>query len=351
MPMRQLRSCDFCGDDAAGVYEVLPPELSPTEAEQHRVVLCSDCVGTLEAVVNPLLERLGVDTGGDDTDPTPEGSPPPSRTSDSQSSTRSQGHDGRDPTASESSPETDTPAGISPSTTGETDSPPSETTSEDGSASPTDDEPALSEERPPSSGDEPAPSTEPFSPAEDGPSAPAADDPPRSADDDPSSPTGDDPDDSPVKWGTGDSPSTDDTPDDGPVEWGTGGSSSTDDTSDGSGSEPIHNGIPSIEPSEGTDAESETASPAPEPSRTSGADDPEPTDTGGRDAGGLDDEPEEFRTVMRLLSNREFPVERDNIVELAASAYELDDTHVRQCLDYAVDRGVIDDDGGLLRRG
>jgi hypothetical protein len=55
--------------------------------------------------------------------------------------------------------------------------------------------------------------------------------------------------------------------------------------------------------------------------------------------------------VMRLLSNREFPVERDAIVELAASAYELDDAHVRRCLDYAVDRGVIDDDSGMLRRG
>ena len=76
MPMRQLRSCDFCGDDAAGVYEVLPPALSPTEAEQHRVVLCADCVGTLEAVVNPLLRRLGVDTEGSDATAEPEDSEP-----------------------------------------------------------------------------------------------------------------------------------------------------------------------------------------------------------------------------------------------------------------------------------
>ena len=63
MPMRQLRRCDFCGGDAAGVYEVLPPELSPTEAEQQRLMLCSDCAGTLETVIDPLLERLGVETG------------------------------------------------------------------------------------------------------------------------------------------------------------------------------------------------------------------------------------------------------------------------------------------------
>ena len=343
MPMRQLRSCDFCGDDAAGVYEVFPPELSPTEAEQHRVVLCSDCVGTLEAVVNPLLERLGVDTGGDDADPTPEGAPSPSSTPDPQSSTRSRGHGDRDPSTAATPPETDTPAGISPSATDETEPTPSEHTSGDDSAA-TDDEPAPSEERHP--GDEPGPSADPFSSAENGPPSPADDEPPRSTGDD-SSPT----DEEPPRSADDDasSPPGDD-PGDGPVEWGTGGSASTDDTPDASGSDPIHNGIPSIEPSEGTDAD-ETASAPSEPRRPGGADGPEPTDTGSRDAGGLDEEPEEFRTVMRLLNGREFPVERDTIIELAVSAYELDDAHVRRCLDYAVDRGVIDDDGGTLRLG
>ena len=60
--MRQLRACDFCGDDALGAFEVVPPELSPTEAEQRRVVLCTDCRVTLEELLEPLLARAGVET-------------------------------------------------------------------------------------------------------------------------------------------------------------------------------------------------------------------------------------------------------------------------------------------------
>jgi len=41
--MRALRNCDFCADDAVGAFEIVPPELEPTEAEQRRVVCCSDC--------------------------------------------------------------------------------------------------------------------------------------------------------------------------------------------------------------------------------------------------------------------------------------------------------------------
>ncbi|OAQ53055.1 hypothetical protein HTG_09495 [Natrinema mahii] len=55
--MRELRTCDFCDGDAAGTFEIVPPELEPTEAEQRRVALCPDCRGRLEGLLEPLLAR------------------------------------------------------------------------------------------------------------------------------------------------------------------------------------------------------------------------------------------------------------------------------------------------------
>ena len=270
MPMRQLRSCDFCGGDAAGVYEILPPELSPTDAEQRRVVLCADCTETLETVVGPLLERLGVETG--------DGAPAVDT--------------GGDPDGQSAA------TGVSVANEPGTDA---------GSEDP---------DRPPT--DESA-------------------------------------------SGTGS--------DDGRVQWGESGPVGDDESGDPerSASDPAHVEGLGIGPSDddgrldGADpagAEPQTATPEPV---TGGADAP---DSGGTDgdaaasgagAAGDDDptpgdEPEEFRTVMRLLGNREFPVERDAIAELAASAYELDEQHVHRIIDHAVDRGVIVDDDGLLRR-
>lgn len=57
--MRQLRTCDFCGDDSVGTFEIVPSELNPTEAEQRRIVLCADCQPTLEELLEPLLARAG----------------------------------------------------------------------------------------------------------------------------------------------------------------------------------------------------------------------------------------------------------------------------------------------------
>ncbi len=73
--MRALRSCDFCDGEAVGTFEALPPELEPTETEQRRIVLCSDCRDQLEDLLEPLLARAGVETrtataGGDAEPPT-----------------------------------------------------------------------------------------------------------------------------------------------------------------------------------------------------------------------------------------------------------------------------------------
>ena len=245
MPMRQLRRCDFCGGDAAGVYEVLPPELDPTEAEQRRVVLCADCADTLETVVDPLLDRLGVDTRDRASEP---------RTQEPVDV----GGDTRERSAA-------------PATSGDTDANPGIGADAD------------------------------------------------------------------------------------PVQWGGSGA-------DGEGeepaSDPLHDGVAGGEPA--GDAEPDPSEPNADDG--SGSDPPaEVADGAGADpaagdagSGGtgstLGDEPAEFRTVMRLLGNREFPVERGSVVELASSAYDLDEAHVNRILDHAVDRGVIVDDGGTLRR-
>ncbi|ELY91256.1 hypothetical protein C483_10031 [Natrialba hulunbeirensis JCM 10989] len=56
--MRALQHCDFCDSEAAGTFEVLPPELELTDAEQRRVVLCPACKDQLGALLEPLLARL-----------------------------------------------------------------------------------------------------------------------------------------------------------------------------------------------------------------------------------------------------------------------------------------------------
>jgi hypothetical protein len=225
MPMRELRACDFCGTDAVGVYEVLPPELSPAEGEQRRVSLCADCHETLETVVDPLLDRLGVESGAEDA------------------------ADGTGVPAASARAEPDPGAVVA------------------------DEEPAA-----------------------DGPDPEAAE---RTADgvDDPVADRGDD--------------ARNDRDRDGRAD----------------------------------DAES----------ATEGGDDEAATDAdaGESVARGADDvgeEPDQFRTVMRLLGNREFPVDRAEVEDLAAGAYDLDAAHVRDIVDHAVARDLVVDDGGTLRK-
>lgn len=57
--MREVRTCDFCGADGRGVYEVLPPEIDGG----RRMILCPPCKDRLEGIVAPLLDRLDADGG------------------------------------------------------------------------------------------------------------------------------------------------------------------------------------------------------------------------------------------------------------------------------------------------
>lgn len=55
--MRALRSCDFCGEQAVGTFEIVPEELDPTEAERRRAVLCASCKERLGTLIEPLLDH------------------------------------------------------------------------------------------------------------------------------------------------------------------------------------------------------------------------------------------------------------------------------------------------------
>ncbi|MEF8886635.1 MAG: hypothetical protein V5A30_02425 [Haloarculaceae archaeon] len=58
----------------------------------------------------------------------------------------------------------------------------------------------------------------------------------------------------------------------------------------------------------------------------------------------------EYNKVMRLLQNREFPVDRAEIETIATSAYDLSERECAAVIDLAVDRGlVVERDGQLVR--
>ncbi len=57
-----------------------------------------------------------------------------------------------------------------------------------------------------------------------------------------------------------------------------------------------------------------------------------------------------YNQVVRLLQNREFPVDRSEFEQLAVAAYELGREEVEHVLDYAVASGALDEGEGELRR-
>lgn len=58
----------------------------------------------------------------------------------------------------------------------------------------------------------------------------------------------------------------------------------------------------------------------------------------------------EYNKVMRLLQNREFPVDRAEIETVAANAYDLSRAECGAVIDLAIDRGLVDEAGGQLHR-
>ena len=283
MPMRQLRTCDFCGDDAAGVYEVLPPELSPTEAEQRRVVLCENCLSTLEGVVDPLLDRLGVDRDAD------AGAVEETPSHDAETSKSAAASTDAEATAdTKTADPTKTDATTADAATSDSDSA-SDDTGAEGAAS-------------------------------------DADSPNR--------------DDSPHASETPDRPSAFNAP-----EGFTDIAES--DEIDLGGSPDDHR------PDSAANGNADAAPTSDAPDRRDddiAADEPDRGTASDPSGDGIGAEPEDFRTVMRLLGNREFPIGRNEVVDLAAGAYDLDDAHVERIIDHAIDRGVLTDEGGTLTR-
>lgn len=62
------------------------------------------------------------------------------------------------------------------------------------------------------------------------------------------------------------------------------------------------------------------------------------------------DEPEQFRTVMRLLANRNFPVEKSEIVDISSGAYDVNASQVNTIIEHAIDRGVLIEEKDMLKR-
>ena len=58
----------------------------------------------------------------------------------------------------------------------------------------------------------------------------------------------------------------------------------------------------------------------------------------------------EYNKVMRLLQNREFPVDRTEIETVAANAYSLARSECAEVIDLAIDRGLIAEEEGQLTR-
>ena len=87
----------------------------------------------------------------------------------------------------------------------------------------------------------------------------------------------------------------------------------------------------------------------------------QPTDPGDEEAGDdeAEDEPDpavtmtrlENTNVMRLLRNREFPVERDDFVTVASSAYEISPRKCEKAIQLAIKHDLIREDEGQLLAG
>ncbi|MFP9191563.1 hypothetical protein [Natronosalvus vescus] len=60
--------------------------------------------------------------------------------------------------------------------------------------------------------------------------------------------------------------------------------------------------------------------------------------------------PAAYGKVLRLLSNREFPMARSDVEGLAAGAYELEGHEVEAIIDHAIETGEFVEDGSQLRR-
>ena len=57
-----------------------------------------------------------------------------------------------------------------------------------------------------------------------------------------------------------------------------------------------------------------------------------------------------YNRVVRLLQNREFPVNRSEFSDLASSAYDVPGDECAQVIDYAIQRGELVEESGMLKK-
>lgn len=109
---------------------------------------------------------------------------------------------------------------------------------------------------------------------------------------------------------------------------------------------PGENGAPADSEDTDTDADGgpdATADPADESARASVEDLATEAAAG---AGG--DTPPQYRRVLRLLRNRDLPMERSAVVALASGAYDIDDAECEAILDAAIERGDLGESGAQI---
>lgn len=298
--MADLQSCYFCGTGPGGSlasYGVVPSALDPSPDEQRSVVLCPDCRDKLTALLRPVVAASG-------TEP-PSTAPSPVEGSDAP---------GVDPTRRPERP-----------------------------ADPTPDEPASANR------DDAADAT-----------AGSTADAPETADDaDERAITFDE--------SAGDGPANDAAGDD-PADGSTAADAGTTASSGGGGSGLAGASAGETGGGAADDDASEDAGAAASSSSAGGgsAGDSSAGDgsagnspAGGGDGGTADDSSSEtllgddndaYRKVIRLLQNREFPVRRVEIEDLASNAYKLSPRECSDAIDAIIQKGLLVEDDGMLRR-
>jgi hypothetical protein len=63
------------------------------------------------------------------------------------------------------------------------------------------------------------------------------------------------------------------------------------------------------------------------------------------------DVPDGYHKVLRLLQNREFPMERADLTALVTGAYDVSEPQCERILETAIERGVLVEDGSTLDIG
>ncbi|ARS89807.1 hypothetical protein [Natrarchaeobaculum aegyptiacum] len=341
--MRPLRSCDFCDADALGTFDVVPPELEPTEAERRRAVLCESCKQRLEVLLEPLLARASPAEGGDEpgSDGFPAGrtsnqQPDRTLTDDDSAGTAAEPNPsdapGRDPRALEAvDPEPVDPEADEPEATdAEADQPGSVVASADEST-----EKRRQRRRPNASLTTPEERTGPDEAA----GTDAGDDPSERARVDGADGTTE-----PDATGERTGITFDETAAGESGQGNAAGSTPVEPEGGRSGvvraDEPVEGDADESEAStddveQGDDTTSSTASHA------------DPTDDG-RTQSTVDRRT--VAKVIRLLQNRDLPIERVAAEELAASAYDLEDHEAEAIVDRTLERGTFLEQGGELHR-